>query len=712
MNLSRAYLLAATTALVHTTALANVWYPDWQGGTNACLNDGDEPLYMTKGSYTETTQELCCKRYYLWNLNACMGTTGAVIVGTAKWYVDYEGGKCQQDCADASTPAGCTRFGGLAAGSDTLYEDETKCCEGKLGYMALALCEANSLGNAYTGSGKFYVDYQNNRCVADAAADTLTDIAGGIIEDASTTLYDTVVACCAGKLSYINKDVCAANSDLSSTGTGKYFADPENFMCVKDSDATCPAGETCERATPNSGALFDTAALCCAGTMSWVDDAYCEMLSTGVATEKWFLADMQDGGCVKDCSAAELTSNSGGPEDYCGTLDNNNVKLYDDEVDCCAGQLGWVDKDRCATVSLGGVLTGSNLWYVDYEGKQCVQDCTDAAEAGCDNPGGLADGSETLYADAEKCCEGKLGYLNAGLCEYTSSAVAIAYTGSLDYYVDYENNRCVQDCADDTATDCVTPGGFVEDTSTMLYADAALCCAAKLGYMNKDLCESNSDATSTGTGKFYADTQNGKCIVDIDATDSLCAAGGPAELYECKRATPTSGALYNDPTACCKGGLAYVDEDLCVALTTGEPSEKWFMADQQDGGCVKDCSAAELTSNSGGPEDYCAVPDNLNIKMYESAATCCSTQLGWIKKETCEAYSTTGVVAGPVAPTDTTDYWVDWSLNKCVMGCDASAAGAHGDCGGFPESWDTTYTSRSACCARLSWVEDDKCTPS
>jgi hypothetical protein len=50
------------TVLRLTTAAT--FYPDWEGGSQTCLSDGAEPLYMTKASLLKGTLEECCAAYY------------------------------------------------------------------------------------------------------------------------------------------------------------------------------------------------------------------------------------------------------------------------------------------------------------------------------------------------------------------------------------------------------------------------------------------------------------------------------------------------------------------------------------------------------------------------------------------------------------------------------------------------------------------------
>jgi hypothetical protein len=148
MKLSQAFI--NLTVLRLTTAAS--YYPDWEGGSQTCLSDGAEPLYMTKANLLKDTLEDCCAAYYnSEGANCIVAGGGTPPTGSLEWYVNYEDGKCEQDC-----PAGTGNCGGYATPADALFADETLCCETKLGYLAVGFCEAESLGNSYAGSGDYY----------------------------------------------------------------------------------------------------------------------------------------------------------------------------------------------------------------------------------------------------------------------------------------------------------------------------------------------------------------------------------------------------------------------------------------------------------------------------------------------------------------------------------------------------------------------------
>jgi hypothetical protein len=83
--------------LVPKTCVTGLFYPDWEGENEGCVDNGMEPYYMTRNpyGYLFNTQEDCCKEHYSWDYKTCMG----IKTGSGdKWYPDWEGDdKCKND---------------------------------------------------------------------------------------------------------------------------------------------------------------------------------------------------------------------------------------------------------------------------------------------------------------------------------------------------------------------------------------------------------------------------------------------------------------------------------------------------------------------------------------------------------------------------------------------------------------------------------------
>lgn len=102
------------------------FYPDYtDSSTPTCLDDGNIPTYMLNDQrwYLSTTLRQCCERHFHYNINACLGTSYG---GSDKWYVKFDARTCAKDCVGASP------CGGIAASWDELFDSKEKCCETKM----------------------------------------------------------------------------------------------------------------------------------------------------------------------------------------------------------------------------------------------------------------------------------------------------------------------------------------------------------------------------------------------------------------------------------------------------------------------------------------------------------------------------------------------------------------------------------------------------
>ena len=127
------YAWKSNECLGTTTTPSGLYYPDWSGDNEGCLNDGNEPAYMTQYStlWMHATLQSCCDEHYSWNLSLCLGSSGSS--GSNKWYMDWNENKCVQDCTGASP------CGGLAETWDKVYDTQDKCCENITSIAAASL---------------------------------------------------------------------------------------------------------------------------------------------------------------------------------------------------------------------------------------------------------------------------------------------------------------------------------------------------------------------------------------------------------------------------------------------------------------------------------------------------------------------------------------------------------------------------------------------
>lgn len=107
---------------------SGMYYPDWAGDNEGCLNDGAEPDYMVNNPtlWMFSTLDACCEKHYAYNLAGCTGASGSS--GTNKFYMDWNASKCVQDCVGA---APC---GGLAESWDAKFDTKSECCSEKMSW--------------------------------------------------------------------------------------------------------------------------------------------------------------------------------------------------------------------------------------------------------------------------------------------------------------------------------------------------------------------------------------------------------------------------------------------------------------------------------------------------------------------------------------------------------------------------------------------------
>ena len=669
----------------------------------------------------------------------CLADGGGIeVTGTSLWYVDHAQQVCLQDCTSGGDKATC---GGLASSSDQLYDIAKSCCQAQLGYINDDLCEANSLQQEFDGTMEFYPFYQENKCVQNC--EEASDLCGGIIQDSSTPMFETIEECCSEKLSHINPDICQELSD-PGTGTEKFYSVTSKSRCYKD----CELGVGCARINSTSIVLHEDLESCC-DAMPWVSSEFCASRSTEEASDLWY-ASTQNQVCVNDCLVG----------DGCVPLEDPTAALYATALECCQAKIPSVSSDICADVSEGNPLVGSKLYYVSYTDERCVMDCAPADDV-C---GGLADSSDELFANATACCEAKLRYKSLLYCETISDGGD--YAGSGWYFADYPNSRCLSDC-DESIPWC---GGIVEESSVEMNETIAGCCDTFFPSIDSDLCAEASgklcfasihftyyasitrliysssrhqpDPTSTGTGKYYGVVADSVCVADdeitgarvedlstklYDTIEECCAAALPwVTSYYCESRSnedysnlwyvqyPTlcvkdcesgpgcvplqdsSVKLYDTSLNCCEEKLNWLDSASCDARSNGlELFSDLFYVDYKNNVCKQDCSETDPLPCGGNPSES-------NSPLYDTLEECCETKLQWNNLDECVASSNgqdTTTAAG------SNEYYVNWKLFKCAKDCIGSAP-----CGGLKNSWDASYSNPSDCCANhLSWIDEAEC---
>ena len=133
--------------------IMHLFYPDFSPGATGCRNDGSEPTYMLANPsyYLSSTMDKCCKTYFGWNYNVCMGNTPG-ICSRALWYPDWEGssGGC---ISDGNEPQYMTNNA-----VQYMFIQLFDCCSQHYGH-SYRLC---TFATATLNAGLYYPDFEGS----------------------------------------------------------------------------------------------------------------------------------------------------------------------------------------------------------------------------------------------------------------------------------------------------------------------------------------------------------------------------------------------------------------------------------------------------------------------------------------------------------------------------------------------------------------------
>ena len=223
--------------------------------------------------------------------------------------------------------------------------------------------------------------------------------------------------------------------------------------------------------------------------------------------------------------------------------------VYQDITSCCTRYFGWMI-DTCV-VSSGGNSTTlyTQQWYVNSGDEICQQDCDEDNGGSC---GGLIDSWKQSYSTAAECCEATLNWISSPYCEAKSLLPTADFAGSSLWYADYQNGKCVQDCASPGVNG--TCGGVITAGHIELFETSASCCSGRLGYLDQGVCTASSTNSeldeSAGTNEWYID--NMRCVQD-------CVGSAP-----CGGLKNSWDQTFSSSGDCCSTGLWWLEVSTCL----------------------------------------------------------------------------------------------------------------------------------------------------
>lgn len=157
----------------------------------------------------------------------------------------------------------------------------------------------------------------------------------------------------------------------------------------------------------------------------------------------------------------------------------------------------------------------------------------------------------------DACCT-KYFHWDYDTCMLLGGSPSVA-AATYEFYVDYDNDRCIQSCFLKDSSDTINCGGLAAKWQTT-FATAAECCSTTLFWTNQQACVASStksaaatDPTLLGSSKWYVDWKQFKCVKDCD--ESLSQCGGLAKSWD---------ELYDTSAQCCGERLSYIETEDCT----------------------------------------------------------------------------------------------------------------------------------------------------
>lgn len=315
-----------------------------------CKDEADPSCAVNTDSattYYDTNEECCASKLGYVNQARCLADSAHVpYEGSNDYFVNYRDSKCVRDCP-ASHGGNC---GGVVQDSSTsLHGNVTACCESKLSYVDLGLCEDRSDGLA-AGTGRYYPSEEDAICVKDTsitpcpAGETCQRVDGWL-----ATLYDSTAECCQSNntLPSVNTEFCQSSS--TGVATEKWFRHDGNRCAKHCADATSSSAE-CDIPVDPSSPFYATSLECCTTELDYLNIDTCMELSAKggilsdlVGTDEYYV-DWIHQACVKNCPEG---SHSNDDESVCGGIAGASwIILYPDVEDCCAA-LYYIDREDC-----------------------------------------------------------------------------------------------------------------------------------------------------------------------------------------------------------------------------------------------------------------------------------------------------------------------------------------------------------------------------
>jgi hypothetical protein len=320
-----------------------------------------------------------------------------------------------------------------------------------------------------------------------------------------------------------------------------------------------------------------------------------------------------------------------------------------------------------------------------------------------------------LFDTVENCCAISISWKSLPVCvdESTNSITSGSSPGgqlwSNNFFVDYENERCLQDCPVSDGFPCAGP--TLNYGHIALYATADLCCQLGLSWVDSRSCVARTAGGNSGSppastpaqptptvGLYYAGIPNNNdwtCFNDAKAPPLMY--GNPSSLMyssllQCCDAQYSASSNPMGNNYCKNGGTPPSKTAYPVDRT-----DQWYPAWRigAPATCFNDQDSANFQHLIPG--------DWFHLTLGE----CCDHYFNY--DSTSKAICMAGGVATAPSPTTSgsgsNKWYVQWASQKCVQDCEGSLP-----CGGYATRTDFLFDSDKMCCEHsLSWIALPEC---
>jgi len=232
----------------------SLWYPDWKGTDEGCLNDGEEPSYMTQNpvGYLFASKVDCCQQHYNWRYTECVGAKMGNNNGL--YYPDFD----SQDHI-------CRNDGDQPTYMDQspdywMHKDLKECCTTNYSwnYEECIGSDPNAPSTPNPDvDGKYFPDWlgSDHMCKNDGTQPPYMS------KNPSMWMYDTVDECCEARYSW-KYDECRGQAG-NTTGNGVWF---------KNNAGDCVESGTGSGNHDEWDETFNSKRQCCRQALWWDED--------------------------------------------------------------------------------------------------------------------------------------------------------------------------------------------------------------------------------------------------------------------------------------------------------------------------------------------------------------------------------------------------------------------------------------------------------